>query len=117
MDPQAIQAIKRRCTRYLAYHHPTRPKQTLTALAAATDERLRGDHYGAGELIEGFEKRIADLLGKAAAVFMPSGTMAQQIALRLWADRRGHPHRRRNSPQRWPRSRRSKSCPIRRRSI
>ena len=92
MDPQAIQAIKRRCTRYLAYHHPTRPKQTLTALAAATDDALRGDHYGAGELIGGFEQRIADLLGKEAAVFMPSGTMAQQIALRLWADRRGHPH-------------------------
>src|SRR6185436_5025530 len=29
------------------------------------------------------------LLGKEAAVFMPSGTMAQQIALRIWADRKG----------------------------
>jgi threonine aldolase len=29
------------------------------------------------------------LLGKEAAVFMPSGTMCQQIALRIWADRRG----------------------------
>ncbi len=35
---------------------------------------------------------MADLLGKEAAVFMPSGTMAQQIALRIWSDRRGSKH-------------------------
>ncbi len=29
------------------------------------------------------------MLGKEAAVFMPSGTMAQQIALRIWSERRG----------------------------
>ncbi|MBN2469557.1 MAG: hypothetical protein JXN59_02440, partial [Anaerolineae bacterium] len=40
-------------------------------------------------LIEEFEAQIAGLLGKPAAVFMPSGTMAQQIALRIWADRTG----------------------------
>jgi threonine aldolase len=33
---------------------------------------------------------VAGLLGKEAAVFMPSGTMAQQIALRIWADRSGN---------------------------
>ncbi len=35
------------------------------------------------------EAEVRDLLGKPAAVFMPSGTMAQQIALRIHADRRG----------------------------
>lgn len=35
------------------------------------------------------ERRIAALLGKPAAVFFPSGTMAQQTALRVHADRRG----------------------------
>src|SRR6185437_1694219 len=29
-----------------------------------------------------------ELLGKEAAVFMPSGTMAQQIALRVWSERK-----------------------------
>ena len=38
------------------------------------------------------EKRVAALLGKEAAVFMPSGTMAQQIALRIWSDRAGTNH-------------------------
>lgn len=35
------------------------------------------------------ERRIADLLGKPAALFFPSGTMAQQVALRVHADRTG----------------------------
>ena len=35
------------------------------------------------------ETEVRELLGKPAAVFMPSGTMAQQIALRIHADRRG----------------------------
>ena len=48
--------------------------------------------YGQGELITGFEKQVAELLGKPAAVFMPSGTMAQPIALRIHADRSHIPH-------------------------
>jgi threonine aldolase len=35
------------------------------------------------------EAEVSTLLGRPAAVFMPSGTMAQQIALRIHADRRG----------------------------
>ncbi|QFZ20015.1 threonine aldolase family protein [Saccharothrix syringae] len=38
---------------------------------------------------EELERRIADLLGKPAALFFPSGTMAQQVALRVHADRTG----------------------------
>jgi threonine aldolase len=44
------------------------------------------------------ERRLADLLGKEAALFFPSGTMAQQVALRIHASERGrwafaaHPH-------------------------
>jgi threonine aldolase len=47
------------------------------------------DLYGTGARLNAFEARIAKLLGKDAAVFMPSGTMAQQIALRVVADRDG----------------------------
>jgi threonine aldolase len=34
------------------------------------------------------ERRVASLLGKEDALFFPSGTMAQQVALRIHADRR-----------------------------
>jgi threonine aldolase len=49
------------------------------------------DVYGEGALIENFERGIAELTGKAAAAFMPSGVMAQLIAIRIWAERSGLP--------------------------
>ncbi|MFF1682621.1 threonine aldolase family protein [Streptomyces sp. NPDC058256] len=48
------------------------------------------DMYG-DRLVETLEERVAGLLGKEAAVFFPTGTMAQQIALRCWAGRTGNP--------------------------
>jgi threonine aldolase len=44
------------------------------------------EYYGKGEFLQRFEREVADLLGKEAAVFMPGGVMCQQIALRIWAD-------------------------------
>ena len=77
------------CTRFLTHHYPGSPRQALVDLAAFAPPEARHDRYGQGELIASFEQQIAALLGKPAAVFMPSGTMCQQIALRIWADRRG----------------------------
>ncbi|WRZ91476.1 beta-eliminating lyase-related protein [Streptomyces sp. NBC_01007] len=48
----------------------------------------RVDMYGDG-LVEALEERVAALLGMEAAVFFPTGTMAQQVALRCWAGRTG----------------------------
>jgi len=53
------------------------------------DGEMDSDHYGRGETIEQFQRQMAEVLGKEAAVFFPSGTMAQQIALRIWCDRKG----------------------------
>lgn len=50
---------------------------------------LAPDVYGKGELIESFQDLMARDSGKEAAVFFPSGTMAQQIMLRIWCDRKG----------------------------
>ena len=72
-----------------AWHGSPRPRERLEELIRAVDEAERADRYGAGARVERLEQRIAELLGKEAAVFMPSGTMAQQIALRIWCDRRG----------------------------
>ncbi len=44
------------------------------------------DVYGNGELVQAFEKRVAGLLGFEDGCFMPTGTMAQLIALRMYAD-------------------------------
>ncbi|MEO3428146.1 beta-eliminating lyase-related protein [Pelagibius sp. CAU 1746] len=61
----------------------------MAGLAAYLPDGTAADHYGGGALLEGFEQRIADLLGKPAAVFGPSGKMLQNAALRVWADRAG----------------------------
>jgi threonine aldolase len=91
LSPAEQDDVRARCTRFLSHHHPhrSRPQQAFTELAAAAPPSLEPDTYGEGELIESFEREIAALLGKEAAVFMPSGTMAQQIALRIWCDRAG----------------------------
>ncbi|WNC02980.1 beta-eliminating lyase-related protein [Streptomyces sp. CGMCC 4.7035] len=48
------------------------------------------DIYGNG-VVAALEKKVAGLLGKEAAAFFPTGTMAQQVALRCWAGRTGNP--------------------------
>lgn len=53
------------------------------------DGSIESDVYGSGEVINRFEEKMADYLGKDTAVFFPSGTMAQQIALRIWCDEKG----------------------------
>ncbi len=83
------QRILNACTRFLTHDYPQTPRQVFHELAEVTDPDLEADHYGQGELIEHFEMEIATLLGKEAAVFMPSGTMCQQIALRILTSRRG----------------------------
>jgi threonine aldolase len=47
------------------------------------------DVYGQGRHIAAFEAKIAALLDKPSAVFMPSGVMAQLIAVRIWTERSG----------------------------
>jgi threonine aldolase len=77
------------CDRWLAARRPTPAADLLRAAADALPADARPDRYGEGEIVEGFERRFAQLLGKSAAVLVPSGTMAQQIALRMHCDRRG----------------------------
>ena len=48
------------------------------------------DSYVKGEFVAAFERKIAGLLGKEDACWMPTGTMAQLIALRLYADAAGN---------------------------
>ncbi len=74
-----------------AYHiggHGPRNIQMLQEAFAGIDGQQEGDRYGTGAIIEAFQSKMAAYLGKDAAVFFPSGTMAQQIALRIWCDRK-----------------------------
>ncbi len=83
--------LRRSCNRFLSHDPPTDPRQALADLAAFVPEEAEADFYGSGKLIEDFEKRIAEILGKPDAVFGPSGKMLQNAALRVWADRQHCP--------------------------
>ncbi|MFF4259465.1 threonine aldolase family protein [Streptomyces sp. NPDC001663] len=69
-------------------------RQRLASLAEAAPEvydlEEAADIYGNG-VVAALEERVATLLGKEAAAFFPTGTMAQQVALRCWAARTGNP--------------------------
>ena len=78
-------ALRDTCTRFLHWHG----RRTPADLLAELPDDIVGDRYGEGGVVAALEERIAELLGMPAAVFLPSGTMAQQAALRVHADRRG----------------------------
>ena len=90
-EARDLDGIFARCTRVVGPFAPewSRPASALARLAEAVAEEEVSDRYGDGPIVETFQKRVAELLGLEAAVFMPSGTMAQQIALRIHCERRG----------------------------
>jgi threonine aldolase len=59
----------------------TRPSAGMRRAIAEAD--VGDDQYGEDPSVNRLQERIAELLGKEAAVFVPSGTMANQIALRI----------------------------------
>ena len=59
----------------------TRPTDAMRAAMAAAE--VGDDVYGEDPTVKQLEARTAELLGKEAAVFVPSGTMSNQIAVRV----------------------------------
>src|SRR5262249_58537235 len=76
--------LRDQCTMFLAGHGPV----TATGLLAGIPADTVTDRYGSGGVVAELEIEVGGLLGKPAAVFLPSGTMAQQSVLRVHADRR-----------------------------
>jgi threonine aldolase len=58
----------------------TRPTAAMRAAMAAAE--VGDDQYGEDPSTNRLQARCAELLGKAAALWLPSGTMANQVALR-----------------------------------
>ena len=90
LTPEAREALRRRCSVIIGGGAEAAPGADLIAVGEWC--RAHGhapDRYGDGALIGEFERKVAALLGHEAAVFMPSGTMAQQVALRIHAEETG----------------------------
>jgi threonine aldolase len=85
--PEERQTLRRRCTWIVPGFDAPDPAQEFRQLADWCEQHgVVHDVYGTGALAEGFERKLATLLGKPAAVFMPSGVMAQLTAVRIWAE-------------------------------
>jgi len=67
-------------------------QRTMKEIFQDLADSLSGDEYmdmyGSGTYINDFESEMAQMLDQEAALFLPTGTMAQQIALRIWCQRR-----------------------------
>lgn len=59
----------------------TRPTEGMRAAIAAAP--VGDDQYGEDPTVNALQERTAALLAKEAALFLPSGTMANQVALRV----------------------------------
>jgi threonine aldolase len=89
-EKTALQDSYSKTSNQLAGHGP-RNVQVLKRAFENVDASMDSDIYGSGKVIDDFQNKMAALLGKKKAVFFPSGTMAQQIALRVWCDEKGSP--------------------------
>ncbi|WP_078379944.1 threonine aldolase family protein [Sutcliffiella halmapala] len=76
-------------TKYQLVGNGGRDVQVLKEALREIEGQQESDMYGKGKIIEDFQAKMATYLGKEDAVFFPSGTMAQQIALRIWCDKKG----------------------------
>lgn len=75
------------CERALVWRWGAAPPRLRAVADAVQDDDL--DIYGRDGAVAELEAEVCSLLGKPAAVFMPSGVMAQQAVLRALADERG----------------------------
>jgi threonine aldolase len=66
------------------------PPQQAQLLTTLTAEGAKIDSYLAGGAVEELEGRFAKLLGKERALFFPTGTLANHVAVRLLAGDRKH---------------------------
>ncbi|WP_174845496.1 threonine aldolase family protein [Sporolactobacillus shoreae] len=87
MGEDLLEAFRK--TKYKLGGNGPRTVQVLEEAFSEVDGGTESDFYGKGKLIDDFQNKMADFLGKESAVFFPSGVMAQQIALRIWCDRKG----------------------------
>jgi threonine aldolase len=79
-----MEHLRQACDRALGGHGPQRAADLLGTIPPDTAV----DRYGDGGVVAELEAEVAGVLALEAAVYLPSGIMAQQAVLRVHADRR-----------------------------
>ena len=89
MPANVQSSVRSQCTRFLSYDPPETARAALLRLADYAGD-VPMDQAGSGALVDELESRLCHLLGKASALFLPSGKAGQNILLRLWSEARGN---------------------------
>ena len=90
LTPEERRELRAGCELIVPGFAALSPAQEFRAMADWCErEGVVHDHYGDGELVGAFERKVAALLGKPAGVFMPSGVMAQLAAVKIWTEAAG----------------------------
>ncbi|MGW3072470.1 threonine aldolase family protein [Kitasatospora sp. NPDC001132] len=87
---QRRRAARMTCKRFLSADRVLSIRERLAQLSALDGLDTCPDFYGNDGPVRQLEERTAALLGKEDAVFFPTGTMAQQVALRHHAEHTGN---------------------------
>ena len=87
-----VSAASRNCSVAISRHAYRSPRQVFADLAQACDELGidEWDSYGDSGPVARLEAEVTALFRVEAAALFPSGIMAQQVALRIHADRAGN---------------------------
>ena len=84
--PQKTAALSGKTVDFINDGVPLSPKEYGALLMKLADEgKIKTDFYSNGGVVEELENRFAKLMGKESAVFMPTGTLANHMALRRLA--------------------------------
>lgn len=67
---------------------PHSPEEYARLLAHLAEGGFESDEYSRGGVVEKLEAQVASMLGKEAAVWMPTGTLANHLAVRMLAGSR-----------------------------
>lgn len=84
--------LRAACSTDLSFplHRPDTAPERLRAIADFMETRgWHAEIYPGGPAVEALEERMAELFGKPAALWFPTGTMAQGVAARLHAEATG----------------------------
>lgn len=77
-------SLREQCSQFFQGHKRLSPTQIFAAMSTwCAEHQIKSDWYGEGQLVQDFETRVAHLCGYQAGLFFVTGTMTQQIALRL----------------------------------
>jgi len=89
--PQSTDDVPTRTGKVINFLSDTVTKPTLEMAQAITDVILNGrvgdDEYGLDEVVQELEEKAAKATGMEAAILVPSGLMANQIAILVHAER------------------------------